>query len=141
MSSVVSNSFKQSHGYFVTLAVLPSSSMYKAPVATGSGGSFTVAKPDAYTTLAAAELGAAVTALVSGAGLPANTLLKDMGKTVVSSSHTFRKVQPVVTGGPAVDGAKGEFYIEVATGQSAQNGAPGTGVGAAAKVAYLPGLW
>lgn len=134
MSSVVSNSFKQTHGYFVTLAVLPSSNMFKAPVATGSGGSFTVAKPDAYPTLAAGELGAAVTALVgAGAGLPANTLLKDMGKTVVSSSHTFRKVQPVVTAGPAVDGAKGEFYIEVATGQSAQ--------AAAAKVAYLPGLW
>lgn len=137
MSSVVSKSFKQTNGYFVALAVLPSSSMFKASVpASGAGGSFTPATLTPCANLAAPVLGAAVAALVSGAGLPANTLLKDMGKTVVSSSHTFRKVQLVATGGPVVDGNVPEgfasFYIEVSTGVTAQ--------ASAAKVAYLPGL-
>ena len=135
MSSVMTKSFKQTNGYFVTLATLPSSNMFKAPLVTGSGGGYTIAAPVSYATgLPASALGATVSTLVTtAAGLPANTLLKDMGKTLVSSSHTYRKVQPVVAGGPAVDGATGEFYIEVATGQSAQ--------AAAAKVAFLPGLW
>jgi hypothetical protein len=65
--------------------------------------------------------------LAAGLGVGAGKLLKDMGKTVVSSGRTFRKFQAVgtgtgnftstfgVQGGPAVAPNTGyaDFYLEV----------------------------
>jgi len=64
-----------------------------------------------------------------------------MGKTVVSSNRTFRKVQLVtpslaagVTGSNATAGPYLSAYIELATGNALATAA------APAPVAYLPGL-
>jgi hypothetical protein len=67
----------------------------------------------------------------------ANRLIKDMGKTVVSSGRTFRKFAPVmnniagvssfgVVGGPATapNAGYGSFYLEVAREGLAGNSAP-----------------
>jgi hypothetical protein len=84
-----------------------------------------------------------------GPGLPVSTInragaiLKDMGKTVVSSNRTFRKVQlvshSVVAGVAGANLASAPYlsgYIELSSGsnQAAASGA------APAPVAYLPGL-
>lgn len=116
---------KQSKGYFVTLAALPSTQQFIWSGASGAGGSYTPG------------------VMVAGGGntsvsgtIASGVLLKDMGKTVVSSSHAFRKVQLVSSGGPVVGAPTAlqglPFYIELVTAQSAQS--------AAAQVAYLPGL-
>jgi hypothetical protein len=66
--------------------------------------------------------------------------LKDLGKTVVSSNRTFRKVQLVVKGATGVSSSAstaGPFYtgyIELATGNSYVAGS------APAVVAFVPGL-
>ena len=67
---------KQSHGYFLVLATITNT--YTAAAGTGAGGSWA---PGAMS--------------LSGVGLTAGQVLRDMGKTVVSSSQTFRKVQLV----------------------------------------------
>ena len=116
---------KQTKGYFVTLATLSTTSQFYQVNAGGAGGSFTPGN------------------MLSNQGsgtfeIPANRMLKDMGKTVVSTSHTFRKVQLLLVSGPnttagATTAANGlPFYIELSTGQNSQ--------AAAAQVAYLPGL-
>ena len=124
MSSVMTKSFKQTNGYFVAMAAIPLTQQFKVATApTGSGGSVTAPVMAVY-----------------AAGEPviaANTLLKDMGKTLMSSTRTYRKVQAVVVGGPSLVGttpAAGlPFYIELVTGQTAQ--------AAAAPVSYMPGLF
>lgn len=128
-------SFKQSNGYFVLTAALPSTNVFAAPVQSGSGGDAKVASPAVLTpTLLPSSI-------CSSANIVAGTLLKDMGKTVISSSHVYRKVQAVVASNPANNGlaaapsATGEtycsFYIELANGTVQAKAAP---------VAYLPGL-
>ena len=116
---------KQTKGYFVTVAVLPSTLQYSAPTVSGAGGSYQVGPLAAQTT--------GTTSLNIAAG----QYLKDMGKTVVSSTRTFRKVQLLMANGPvltATGAASGApFYIELVNSQSAQAGA--------AQVAYLPGLF
>lgn len=113
---------KQTKGYFVTVAVLPSTIQYSAPVVAGAGGSYSV--------------NPLVAQSVGSADISSGVLLKDMGKTVVSSNRTFRKVQRVVASGPnltATGAASGApFYIELSNGQNLQTGT--------ASVAYLPGL-
>ena len=80
----------------------------------GSGGSYTP--------------GSMVAAAVSVGGFSTGTLLKDMGKTVVSTSRVFRKVKRVITNGPsdpivADPLLGGPFYVELVTTQSLQAGA------------------
>ena len=119
-------SFKQTNGYFVAVSTLVSANQFavSAP-ATGSGGDYKV--------VTFSNAGS-----TSNPGnIVANTMLKDMGKTVVSSTRVFRKVQAVnPAGGQAVSpttNATGlPFYIELAMGNQ--------GAGAPAPVAYLPGL-
>jgi len=121
--SVLTRSFKQTNGYFVVPTAQPSTLLLKVSVpATGAGGD---AKPP--TLAAATGLPATV---FTGANVNAGTLLKDMGKTVVSSSRVFRKVQVVSATSPTTDGSDA-CYIELQTGVLA---AP------VLKVAYLPGL-
>jgi hypothetical protein len=121
-------SFKQTNGYFVAVAPILSSVQFAVSVASsGSGGDWKVAS------VSNASAVSNQTTITTG------TMLKDMGKTIVSSSHVYRKVQAVVTNGAAVvsppttNAAGLPFYIELATGNQAQ--------AAAAPVAYLPGLF
>jgi len=119
---------KQSKGYFVTLSTLSTHVQYNAPVVSGNGGGFTVA---ALTTQASALP-------TGGAAILSGQYLKDMGKTVVSSIHTYRKVQRVLAGAypstGAVAAATGApFYIELPT---SSNLSP-----LDTQVAYLPGLF
>lgn len=129
MSSVGPNNqgLKQTRGYFVVLSTLTTALQYNIAAGSGAGGSYL---PGAVTTQATlAPTGVAV--------IPSGSVLKDMGKTVVSSTHTFRKVQTMVASGPAVStvasAALGAvFYIELNTGQNLSS--------ASTQVAYLPGL-
>jgi hypothetical protein len=141
--------FNQSGGaYFMTLANLE----LAAGTATGgyinalvsgasnSGGAFV--NPTLSTVTMSNILGAGVTATGAASLVAANRLLKDMGKTVVSSGRVFRKFAPVagnasngVVGGPAgaptaANTGYGSFYLEVGMGQlPAPSGAPaGTGL-------------
>lgn len=116
---------KQTKGYFVVLSSLSTNVQYNIASGSGAGGSYlpgTVSYPTSGTGVAA---------------IPAGSYLKDMGKTVLSSTHTYRKVQLVTAnaypGAGAVAAATGlPFYIEL----------PGSNlpVNPATQVAYLPGL-
>ena len=126
---------KQTGGYYVPLKNLLSASSIKTYVAgSGAGGSFL---PGSFANADWAVAGTVADSLSSIAG---GGLLKDMGKTVVSSNRTFRKVQLVVPGATGVSSSAsttGPFYtgyIELGTGNSLVSGA------APAPVAYLPGL-
>jgi hypothetical protein len=129
MSSVGPNDqgMKQTRGYFVVLSTLTTALQYNIAAGSGAGGSFL---PGAVTTQAGlAPTGVAV--------IPSGSVLKDMGKTVVSSTHTFRKVQTLVAGGPNITTSAAAlgavFYIELNTGQNMSS--------AGTQVAYLPGLF
>jgi len=135
---------KQTHGYFVPLGNCVAS-VLQYNGAAGAGGSFL---PGAFTAASWTASGA------SGAGALLSTissigqggLLRDMGKTVVSSNRTFRKVQLVVKGASTLAGATGVTgtgaenqpyltgYIELGTGNALVRDAT------PAPVAYLPGL-
>ena len=128
---------KQTGGYYVPLGNLVTLSSVKTYVAgSGAGGSF---QAGTFTNADWAIAGgpAALLPLISSVGAG---LLKDMGKTVVSSNRTFRKVQLVVQGGTGVStsaSTAGPFYtgyIELATGPSYVAGA------SPAPVGFLPGL-
>jgi hypothetical protein len=116
---------KQSRGFFVLTSTMNSTFALKQVGKGGSGGSYLPGTMSA--------------AAISSGGFSTGTLLKDMGKTVVSSSHTFRKVQRVVTGGPSIadlDPLNGSpFYMELNVSQSLQTPASGN---AFPFVAYRP---
>jgi len=128
---------KQTGGYYVPLGNLVALSSVKTYVAgSGAGGSYlpgTFTQADWATTNGPTGILPLISSV--GAGL-----LKDMGKTVVSSNRTFRKVQVVVQGGTGVSSSAstaGPFYtgyIELATGPSYVAGA------SPAPVGFLPGL-
>jgi hypothetical protein len=128
MTSVGPNDqgLKQTRGYFVLLSTLNSSIQFAIAAGSGAGGSYL---PGAVTT----QAGLAPSGV---AAIPSGAVLKDMGKTVVSSTHTFRKVQTMVAQGPSITATAAAtglpFYIELNTGQNLS--AVGT------QVAYLPGL-
>jgi hypothetical protein len=117
---------KQTRGFFVVLSSLSTSLQYNIAAGSGAGGSYL---PGAVTTQASlAPSGAAA--------IPSGAVLKDMGKTVVSSTRTFRKVQTMVAQGPSIAATAAAtglpFYIELNTGQNLSS--------AGTQVAYLPGL-
>lgn len=127
--------YNQSGGanYIVVSADLTSAMIYDVPAGTGSGGA----------ALFPAPIANSVSPLTKqwGAGLSSvivtGSILKDMGKTYISSQRTFRKFQAVsnATGGAAAFGVTGPapsgtngtttgyftFYLE--TSREAQNGA------------------
>ena len=126
---------KQTSGYYVPLTnMLAASSILTHVAGTGAGGSFL---PGSFTKADWAVGGTVADSLSSIGG---GGLLKDLGKTVVSSNRTFRKVQLVVKGATGVSSSvstAGPFYtgyIELATGNSYVAGA------APAVVAFMPGL-
>ena len=125
---------KQSNGYFVPLKNLLSlSTIQQYSGGAGAGGSYL---PGAFTKADWVVTGSVADCLSSIGG---GGLLKDMGKTVVSSNRTFRKVQlvtPAITAnGTGVSTTAGPYltgYLELAMGSSA--------AAVPAPVAYLPGL-
>ena len=135
---------KQTRGYFVPLANCIPSMLQYTP-GSGAGGSYL---PGSFNSADWAGSGAngAGKLLSSISSVGAGGLLRDMGKTVVSSNRTFRKVQLMVPSNVANGGVAGPVgagtsalpyltgYIELATGLTiTTNAAP-------APVAYLPGL-
>ena len=136
---------KQTSGYYVPLASCVGK-IYKHTAGTGAGGSFL---PGSFADADWAKVGGTAGPLLSTiSSIGQGGLLKDMGKTVVSSNRTFRKVQLVVQGSAnsstftgvggseAKDTAAPYFtgYIELATGNSYVSGAT------PAPVAFMPGL-
>ena len=128
---------KQTNGYFVPIGNC-ANKVLQYNGSAGAGGSFL---PGVFTAADWASNGSSASALTSSIStIAAGGLLKDMGKTVVSSSRTFRKVQLVTATATGVSGTStmnGPFltgYIELGTGNG---GLPTT---AGAPVAYMPGL-
>ena len=132
--------FNQSGGaYFMTLAALEpapgTAGGYVQTLLSGgsnSGGAFV--GPTFSNVAMTTIIGAGTTAANASAFVAPNALLKDMGKTVVSSGRVFRKFAPVsrntsngVVGQGAVapNAGYGSFYLEVGMGQlPAPAGAP-----------------
>ena len=146
---------KQSNGYFVPLSGCVNKVLSYSGGA-GAGGSFL---PGAFAVADWCNSGnAACSPFVSSIStIGAGGLLKDMGKTVVSSSRTFRKVQLIApglntAGTSGVSTTSGPYltgYLELSTGQSGvaaglAGGALGNAANTAAhvaQVAYMPGLF
>ena len=146
MTSVMTRSFKQSqNGYFIPLGNV-ADKVLAYTAGTGAGGS---ALPGSFAIAAWAQGGttpAKATSTISA--IASGGLLRDMGRTVVSSGRTFRKVQlmcsTISTGGvggpagvttnPVVDYLTG--YIELASGLNSIGQNPSF-----APVAYYPGLF
>jgi len=128
---------KQARGYFAPLADCRTF-VYQYSGGAGAGGSFL---PGAFTAVTWNATAADSAAFSTISSINAGGLLRDMGKTVVSSNRTFRKVQLVrpslaggVVGTSSNAGAYLTGYIELATGnQWASAATP-------APVAYLPGI-
>ena len=150
--------FKQSRGYFVPLGNCVDK-IFQYTGSSGAGGSFLPGNFTAVNWVATGTTGPGAGALLSSiSSIGQGGLLRDMGKTVVSSNRTFRKVQLItrqqslgvgVTTGGVTNGQYGatDFtsqtqqpyltgYIELSTGNA---GLP-PGSTAAAPVAYMPGF-
>ena len=125
---------KQTRGYFVPLGRCDNKVLQYSEGA-GAGGSWL---PGSFSPASWVGTDVRVSTI---AAVGAGGLLRDMGKTVVSSNRTFRKVQliaPSLVGGVNGDRTTaGNYltaYIELATGNAVATAA------APAPVAYLPGL-
>jgi len=140
---------KQSNGYFVPLGNCVDK-VFTYKDAEGAGGSFRpgnftratwtlVDSASPQTVVPAGSAGALLSTIASISG---GGLLRDMGKTVVSSNRTFRKVQlvtksraaGVTSGGSEASPEYRVGYIELGSGNALMSDA------APAPVAYLPGL-
>jgi hypothetical protein len=147
MTSVMTRSFKQSqNGYFIPIGNVANKVLMYTN-GTGSGGSAVAGLFSTATWAQGAGAASPFTSTISAAG--AGGILRDMGRTVVSSGRTFRKIQlmcsTVSTGGvagpagvttnPNVDYLTG--YIELASGFNSFGGP----VANFAPVAYYPGLF
>ena len=128
---------KQTNGYFVPLGnCVTRITQYNG--ASGAGGSFL---PGAFTAADWTAAGTGAGALLSSiSSIGQGGLLKDMGRTVVSSNRTFRKVQlvcPTATGVSGTSTTNNPYftgYIELGTGNA------GAAYANVAPVAYMPGL-
>jgi len=149
--SVLTRSFKQTNGYFVPVGNCQGKVLAYSG-ASGAGGSaviggFSQAGWAIPVPPASAGQASLVSTLLVGpvTGGQVGGLFKDMGKTVVSASRTFRKVQLVVPGlsSAGVAEVSGDStylsgYIELAGAGGFAGGLANTY--APAPVAYLPGL-
>lgn len=147
MTSIVARP-KQSGGYFIPLGNC-ADKVLQYSGGTGSGGSFL---PGSFAQAAWTTTSRLVSTIST---IAAGGVLRDEGKTVVSASRTFRKVQLIVptvsTGGvdglantsPNTDYLTG--YIEIASGPNGitKGNSAGVGVlaGQMAPVAYYPNLF
>jgi len=145
MTSVMTKSFKQSGGYFIPLGNV-ATGVLAYTAGTGSGGSAVAGSFALASWAQGGTTPAKATSTIST--VAAGGLLRDMGKTVVSSGRTFRKIQlmcsTVSTGGvagpagvstnPNVDYLTA--YIELSSGFNSIN--PGA---VPVPVAYYPNLF
>ena len=147
MSSVgpLGRGLKQSPGGFFIPVGNVADKVLQYTTVGGAGGSFLPGSFSAATWATGGSTPSKFTSSIST--VAAGGILRDMGKTVVSSGRTFRKVQlmtnTVSTGGvngpagvstnPNVDYLTG--YIELGSGFNAVGGG-----GSFAPVAYYPGL-
>jgi hypothetical protein len=135
---------KQTRGYFVPLgncaaALAPDARVFQYSGGAGAGGSFLPGNFSPASWVAAGTGAGALLSSISSIGQ--GGLFRDMGKTVVSSNRTFRKVQLVtrslaggVTGADTTSGPYLTGYIELGTGNALASAA------SPAPVAYMPGL-
>ena len=154
--SVLSRSFKQTNGYFVPLGNCQGK-VYSYTGSVGAGGDSKVGgfSQAAWAIPAVPNVTSTTAILVStllvgpATGGVVGGLFKDMGKTVVSASRTFRKVQLVVPGlsSSGVAQVSGDStylsgYIELAGAGGFAGGLGNSAAGqlGVAPVAYLPGL-
>ena len=101
----VKGGFNQSGGgNYVVMTALTQAQIYDVPVISGSGGSTSFPAP-----VAQANTGSQWAAGLSSVTV-AGSILKDMGKTYISSQRTFRKFQVVsnAVGGAASFGVTGQ---------------------------------
>jgi hypothetical protein len=153
MTSVMTKSFKQSqNGYFIPLGNVALCVQQYTP-GSGAGGSAVAGSFALATWAQGGSTPHKATSTIST--VAAGGLLRDMGKTVLSSGRTFRKIQLMTSavstggvGGPAgvtttvnVDYLTG--YIELASGFNSLNGVAGVAAAGSgmAPVAYYPGLF
>ena len=135
---------KQSpNGYFIPLANVAADILSYTPTG-GAGGSFL---PGRFALASWAQGGTTPSEYTSTLISPsAGGILRDMGKTVISSGRTFRKVQ-LMTSTPNTGGVNGDAntnpvvdyltgYIELGSGAGSVGGAGYPH----APVAYYPGL-
>jgi hypothetical protein len=149
MSSVQNHGYKQTNALYVPLGNC--TRVLQFTPASGSGGSFQVGS---FSNAAWATGGSApspYTSTISTIG--AGGYFRDMGKTVVSASRTFRKVQLLVNSvvstsgvaGPALGGAANvdylTGYIEVAGNPAYGNAPVGTNPSNIMPVAMYPTIW
>ena len=143
MTSVMSRSFKQAGGYFIPLGNV-AASVLSYSGSSGAGGSAVAGNFALASWATGGTTPARATSTISA--IAQGGVLRDTGKTVVSSGRTFRKIQlmtsSISTGGvggsastsPNVDYLTG--YIELASGFNAVSPA-----GTFAPVAYYPNLF
>ena len=101
----VKGGFNQSGGgHYIITTALTQAQIYDVPVISGSGGSTSFPAP-----VAQANTGSQWAAGLSSVTV-AGSILKDMGKTYISSQRTFRKFQVVsnAAGGAASFGVTGQ---------------------------------
>lgn len=137
---------KNGGGFFIPIGNCLSK-VFAYTEGSGAGGSFA---PGNFSNAAWAAVGTATainaTSTINGAG--AGGVFRDMGKTVVSASRVFRKVQLLVSSAVSTGGVSGQNgsspdvdyltgYIELMSGT---NG-PAPTAGNAAPVAYYPSLF
>jgi hypothetical protein len=146
MSSVgpTSRGFKQAQGgFFVNIVAAGlNGKILSYNGTTGAGGS---SVNGSFSTATWAQVGSAGASKHTSTLTLAGSVLRDMGKSVVSSGRLFRKVQLLVstvsTGG--VDGTSGNSYpaTDYLTGYiELPNAAGGGGMALPAPVAYLPSV-
>jgi len=141
MSSVFGKSYKQTNAYFIPIGDCTQSILQYTP-GTGSGGAYTIGSfsQASWTIEENPNYNDATTTMNPGAG----GVFRDMGKTVVSSGLTFRKIQLLVNspstfgvGGPSGTVPDADFltgYIQLSSG-------PYGVASGAAPVAMYPSLW
>ena len=153
MTSVMTKSFKQTNALYVPIGNCANKVLQYVP-GSGAGGSYQNGTFATATWAAGGATPSKFTSTISTIG--AGGYFRDMGKTVVSASRTFRKVQLLVNdaavvstsgvaGGLTATGVSAvtDFltgYIEVASGP-ALNGVNTTGNAQPAPVAVYPSMW
>ena len=148
MSSVTGLGPKQTRGYFIPLGDVASKVLAFTP-GTGAGGSVTSGSFGLAPWAAGVGQASASPYTSTISTIAAGGVLRDLGKTVVSSGRTFRKIQLLVrtvstggVGGPAPGAtANADYltgYIELNSGGA---DLPGTAASGAAPVAYYPTLF
>ena len=146
MSSVgpTSRGFKQAQGgYFVNIVAAGlNSKILSYSGSSGAGGS---SVPGSFSTASWAQVGSVGASKHTSTLTLAGSILRDMGRSVVSSGRLFRKVQLMVstvsTGG--VDGTSANSYpaTDYLTGYiELPNATGGGGQALPAPVAYLPSV-